>query len=107
MNETFQLKTMAQSISRDMKMQFGKERQRLDRMQEVLPKGTTALLQKRLRECDSLEGKLRLLSPENVLRRGYSITLKDGKAVTRAEDLRPGDRIVNRFHHGETASIVE
>lgn len=107
MNETFRLKTMAQSISRDMKMQFGKERQRLDRMQEVLPKGTAALLQKRLRECDSLEGKLRLLSPENVLRRGYSITLKDGKAVTRAEDLRPGDRIVSRFHHGETTSIVE
>ena len=38
MNETFRLKTMAQSISRDMKMQFGKERQRLDRMQEVLPR---------------------------------------------------------------------
>ena len=107
MNENFRLKSTAQSINRNLQVRFGEERQRLDRLQELLPKGTAALLQKRLRECDTLEGKLRLLSPENVLRRGYSITLKDGKAVTDAADLTPGDRIISRFHHGEIASTVE
>ena len=107
MNENFRLKSTAQSINRDLQVRFGEERQRLDRLQELMPKGTAALLQKRLRECDTLEGKLRLLSPENVLRRGYSITLKEGKAVTNAADLHPGDHIVSRFHHGEIASTVE
>ena len=107
MNENFRLKSTAQSINRNLQVRFGEERQRLDRLQELLQKGTAALLQKRLRECDTLEGKLRLLSPENVLRRGYSITLKDGKAVTDAADLTPGDRIISRFHHGEIASTVE
>ena len=65
------------------------------------------LMQRRMRECDDLDGKLRLLSPDNVLRRGYSITLKDGKAVTNAADLRPGDKIVTKLHEGEAVSVIE
>ena len=106
MNESFRLKSTAQSINRDLQVRFGEERQRLDRLQELLPKGTAALLQKRLRECDNIDEKLRLLSPDNVLRRGYSITLKEGRAVNDAADLRPGDRLVTRFHSGEVTSEV-
>ena len=106
MDETFRLKSLAQEMDRNMKVRLNGERQRLDRLRELLPKGTAALLQKRLRECDSLDGKLRLLSPENVLRRGYSITLKEGRAVTNAANLHPGDRLVTRFHEGEVTSEV-
>lgn len=106
MNETFRLKSLAQEADRNMKVRMNAERQRLDRLREWLPKSAAAILQKCLRECDSVEGKLRLLSPDNVLRRGYSITLKDGKAVTNAADLRPGDRIVTKLHEGEAVSVV-
>ena len=106
MDETFRLKSLAQEADRNMKVRLNGERQRLDRLRELLPKGTVALLQKRIHECDNIDGKLRLLSPENVLRRGYSITLKEGRAVTNADDLRAGDRLVTRFHTGEVVSEV-
>lgn len=48
-----------------------------------------------------LSDMLRLLSPENTLRRGYSITLRDGKAVRSAAELKPGDRLETRFAEGK------
>ena len=106
MNATFRLKSLAQEADRNMQVRLNGEWQRLDRLREQLPKGTAAMLQKRVRECDNIDGKLRLLSPENVLRRGYSITLKEGRAVTDAKSLQPGDRLVTRFYEGEITSTV-
>ena len=106
MNATFRLKSLAQEADRNMQVRLNGERQRLDRLREQLPKGTVAMLQKRARECDTIDEKLRLLSPENVLRRGYSITLKEGRAVTDAKSLQPGDRLVTRFFEGEITSTV-
>ena len=40
-------------------------------------------------------------SPEKLLSRGYSITLKDGKAVTDASLLQPGDQLTTRLLKGE------
>ena len=45
-------------------------------------------------------------SPERLLKRGYSITLKDGKVVTDATDLKPGDGLVTCLANGEVKSIV-
>lgn len=46
-------------------------------------------------------------SPEKQLARGYSLTLKEGKVVKRAEELRAGDEITTRFVNGERKSIVK
>ena len=46
-------------------------------------------------------------SPEVLLKRGYSITLKDGKAVTDASALRPGDEVETRLAKGSFKSIVK
>lgn len=107
MNQLFRLRSLAQDMSRGVELRMDRERQQLARLGEALPKGCRGTLQRRQRECDAVDGKLKLLSPDNVLKRGYSITLKDGKAVTAAADLRPGDRIVTRFHEGEVTSTVD
>ena len=84
----------------------GAKRQLSD-FEERLPRASQMLLRKRLDECAFLDEKLRLLSPENILKRGYSITLKDGRAVTQASALQPGDQLVTRFYEGEVVSTVE
>lgn len=48
-----------------------------------------------------------IMDPKNVLKRGYSITLHNGKAVTTAADLTPGDSIVTRLYDGSVESVVE
>ena len=56
-----------------------------------------------------LEARLRLLGPEQVLARGYSITLDDqtGRVLRDAKTVNPGQRIRTRLHHGDVRSRVE
>ncbi|MDR1918361.1 MAG: exodeoxyribonuclease VII large subunit [Tannerellaceae bacterium] len=45
-------------------------------------------------------------SPDYILKRGYSLSLKDGKIVKRASSFAPGDAMTTRFIDGEVKSIV-
>lgn len=51
-------------------------------------------------------GKIESLSPLAVLGRGYSITRKEGKVVTSAASLKPGDVIETRLSEGVVFSSV-
>lgn len=44
--------------------------------------------------------------PERLLKRGYSITLKDGRAIRSAADLHPGDEITTKLEQGTVKSKV-
>jgi exodeoxyribonuclease VII large subunit len=69
--------------------------------------------QHRLRELASkigaLAGRLHLLGPEQVLARGYSITMdaETGAVVRQAHALRAGQRLRTRLKEGEVTSKVE
>ena len=47
------------------------------------------------------------MSPENVLQRGYSITLLNGKAIKNFEEIQPGDTINTTIFEGNITSIVQ
>ena len=53
-----------------------------------------------------IEEKAKSLDPTLLLKRGYSITLKDGKALRDATVLRPGDEIETRLANGTIRSTV-
>lgn len=74
-----------------------------ERLQFVVP----AVLSRQKQRLESCERGIRLSKPERVLKLGFSLTLKDGKAVTDASQLSPGDRIVTRLSNGEVTSRVE
>ena len=69
--------------------------------------GSTQLVQRQRERLENMEDKVRLLHPDNILKRGFSITRLQGKAVTGAEALRAGDRIVTQLYQGEVTSVVE
>ena len=50
---------------------------------------------------------MKLAGPERILSLGYSMTLKDGKPVGQAAQLKAGDTITTRFKDGEVTSRVE
>ena len=54
-----------------------------------------------------IEEKAKSLDPTLLLSRGYSITLKDGKAVRDACQLQAGDEIETRLEKGTIKSIVK
>lgn len=107
MNQHFKLKEIMREVTKSTQIQVQHSRQLLTTMEERLPRECRALLKRRTHDFTAVEEKLQLLSPENVLKRGYSITLKNGKAVTDAAELQAGDKLVTRFYQGEISSIVD
>ena len=51
--------------------------------------------------------RLKALDPTLLLKRGYSITLKDGRAVRDPQVLAPGDEIETRVEKGTIKSIIK
>lgn len=63
-------------------------------------------LKRNLAKIESLESMVKVLNPDNTLRRGYSITRVNGKAITDSSVLPKGTRIMTRLHHGSIESEV-
>jgi exodeoxyribonuclease VII large subunit len=47
-----------------------------------------------------------MVSPENILKRGYSLTLKNGKVITSVGDFEVGDKIETRLKDGSVISEI-
>ena len=58
-------------------------------------------------KLELVDEKLHALDPALLLKRGYSITLKDGKAVRDAQALQKGDEIETRLANGTIHSTVK
>ena len=54
-----------------------------------------------------IEEKARSLDPAQLLSRGYSMTMKDGKIVRDPQTLHKGDEIETRLEKGTIKSIVK
>jgi exodeoxyribonuclease VII large subunit len=66
-----------------------------------------ALFQAHDEKVEHLEQGIRLLDPANVLKRGYSITYLNSKAVKAVSELAQGDIIETRLYEGSVRSKVE
>ena len=58
------------------------------------------------KDLDIFQEKVRLLNPLNVLKRGFSITLKDGKVIKDASILKNRDQIETILYKGKIKSEV-
>ena len=78
---------------------------------DVLEKSLTACLKQYFqlagKRLSAAEQAVRLLNPENVMRRGYSITRHNGKAVKDAALLSNGAIIMTELHRGIIRSVVD
>ena len=68
---------------------------------------TKALVARQSHRLELLQQRIADASPDKLLSRGYSITIKDGKAVTDVSSLKPGDHLITRLSKGEVRSVVE
>lgn len=94
------------------RLKFGSE-QRLTNQQmmlaylkEQIPKSVSNRLNTEQQQLKLINKQLKLLSPEFALRRGFSITIKNGKQITEIKDLKSGDKITTRLADGTIESIV-
>jgi exodeoxyribonuclease VII large subunit len=84
-----------------------KERERLERSELSLERGAGAFIRSRKDRLLLMETRNMLVDPLNVLKRGYSITLHDGRALTGIDRIRKGDILETRLRDGTVMSRTE
>ena len=94
------LPTMAQGF-------VERKRAMVDRLAMQLRNATTTHLTEKQRFLQLQEQFVRMASPDYILRRGYSLTLREGKIIKRAEELQVGEELTTRFMDGEVKSIIK
>ena len=78
----------------------------LERQGARLTTALTLTLDRQRHKLELAEKVLAGAAPENILRRGYSLTLVNGRAVRRAADILPDEVLLTRFADGEVYSRV-
>ena len=79
----------------------------IDRLAMRLRNAVTTHLAEKKRFLQLQEQFVRMASPDYILRRGYSLTLREGKIIKRAEELQVGEELTTRFMDGEVRSIIK
>ena len=101
-----QLSVVAEAIPRLFSVVKTRQDARLDSMQEKM----TMLIERRLEteqhRIQLISEKVKSLDPTLLLRRGYSITLHNGKVVKDVSVLNTGDELETRLAHGSVRSKV-
>ncbi len=82
---------------------------RLDAREDRLTRAVSGHIARRIERLDAIDRQLLALNPQNVLRRGYTLTLrkKDKSLIRTPAALKPGDRLLTQFADGTVESTVE
>lgn len=75
-------------------------------LQLLLRKYAVRSLEKDQAELENFRKAVRYLHPEQVLKRGYSITRMNGRSIKRSNDVQPGDLLETVLYQGKIKSTV-
>ena len=104
-HERFRQERMVVRMNTAWQTRLLREEYRL-RLEQRLATAIDARLQRERHRLQLAQSQVEAASPELLLKRGYSLTLKDGKVVTDASALHPGDVLTTRVAKGEFKSEV-
>jgi len=83
------------------------ENNKIDNLKSRLPYAINLRMQREQHTLQLMEQRVKAVDPINILRRGYSITMLDGKAVTNAEELSKDDEVTVILAQGKRKMRVE
>ncbi len=127
-NRKYELNNMQHDLRAAISLWKGEKKNEMERKQRILKRVANEILYKEMTENSRLRGKLkisashflskkseqihlnentvRLLNPENVLNRGYTLTLKEGKIIKSVRPVQLNDEIETRFADGRIKSKI-
>jgi exodeoxyribonuclease VII large subunit len=101
------MKIQTRSLIQQSVFRFKNEKSYLNQFQNRITGASGILLKSRNLELGHVGQQIKNMSPENVLKRGYSITLLNGKAVKNYEEVQSGDILNTTIFTGNIGSIVQ
>ncbi len=79
----------------------------LSSLQSNLPSDVNRIMMAQQHRLEMIGQRIKAVDPQNILSRGYSITMLNGKAVRNVSDVKSGDVLETRVEQGIVKSIVE
>jgi exodeoxyribonuclease VII large subunit len=101
-----EVKSVSKSLLHNAQFIFKNENEYLRAARTNIIKGTNIFWNNAKLELKNIEKNIDNMSPANVLKRGYSITLLNGKAVRNIAQVKSGDTINTTVFEGNIISIV-
>lgn len=80
---------------------------KLQSLSDKIRNATNMLIQRQQHQLSSCEQHLKLVSPENTMKRGYTITLRGNTIIKSAKEIKAGDAITTLFSDGKISSKAE
>lgn len=107
LKEKNDLFTASKEVIHNAKMMLQKEISNVERFSLSIKPRIKSYIQSQNHYLDNRLQYIQMVSPENILKRGYTLTLKNGKVITDIDDINTGDKIVTRFSNGTMESEVK
>lgn len=79
----------------------------LNRTDQKLPAAAKSIFRNKKSKIQIIDSLLSAYNPNNILKRGYSITYYNGKAIHSPQEVQPGETIDTRLKDGCISSIVK
>lgn len=103
----FNLKQSTNKLNFVYKESINKSRNRINQNCNSLRIVTRDILKTEFRTCSMFDEKLRLVDPVNVLKRGFSISKINGRAVKSIQEIKSGDLMETVLNDGTVESRIE
>lgn len=105
--EQIRLEAIITALRMGSQNRIQKEYPVLDSMAATIRMTAISILEREKSRLDSIERLTEVLSPTSTLKRGYSITRINGKAVTDVKTIKPGDTLETQTADGSIFSIAD
>lgn len=100
------LDNMLEKLGSIMTYKLEREKSKLNNLSKMISPNMLNRLDKEKIKLENIETKLNLLNPENILKKGYSLTLVEGKIVKSINSVKKGSIIDTKFSDGIIKSEV-
>ena len=100
------LDNMLEKLGCIMTYKLEREKSELNNLSKMISPNMLNRLDKEKIKLENIETKLNLLNPENILKKGYSLTLVEGKIVKSINSVKKGSIIDTKFSDGIIKSEV-
>jgi exodeoxyribonuclease VII large subunit len=100
------LNQFTRQVSGSAGLWLSRNRDAVDQQKNALASSSRALMKQKTRDIQNMDKVINILSPLQVLKRGYSFTTVNGKLVTTINGIKKGDKIITTVADGSIAATV-
>lgn len=101
-----EMNNLIRLLNQHSSLSISSNRQHLQNLLQSIRFNSGFLIRNSITSVEALEKNIALMHPDNVLKRGYSITLFNDKSVTHINELKNGDEVKTILSNGSFKSII-